>query len=179
MILACWSHLLCAGSIPLTGLESTLHRKLGHRGVCSRRRWGRYPIIASLIGISGAASWLYLLHLAGQGMGEMPLMASMPDMPDMVAGAMSSMPMAWKPADFALMLAMWRVMMVVGMMLPSAAPHDPDLRHGQSAQAGARPAVPSHIRIHRWVPPGLGRGSASRRRSRNGGWSEQRSCCRR
>jgi hypothetical protein len=40
-----------------------------------------------------AVSWLYLLHLTAQGMDQMAGMdASMPDMPDMVAGAMSSMP---------------------------------------------------------------------------------------
>jgi predicted metal-binding membrane protein len=81
----------------------------------------RASILASLIGVT-AVSWLYLLHLAGQGMGQMAGMdASMPDMPDMVAGAMSSMPMPWTPVDFALMFAMWWVMMV-GMMLPSASP---------------------------------------------------------
>ena len=78
----------------------------------------RAPILAALIAVI-AVSWLYLLHLAQQGMGEMD--ASMPDMPDMVAGAMSPMPMAWTPVDFALMFAMWWVMMV-GMMLPSASP---------------------------------------------------------
>ena len=82
----------------------------------------RAPILASLIGVS-AVSWLYLLHLSGQMQtGAMAGMdASMPDMPDMIAGAMSSMPMSWTASDFALMFAMWWVMMV-GMMLPSASP---------------------------------------------------------
>jgi predicted metal-binding membrane protein len=81
----------------------------------------RAAILAALIGIT-AISWLYLLRLAGQGMGGMAGMdASMPDMPDMVAGAMSPMPMPWTPVDFALMFAMWWVMMV-GMMLPGATP---------------------------------------------------------
>lgn len=81
----------------------------------------RVAILAALIGIT-ALSWLYLFRLAGQGMGGMAGMdASMPDMPDMVAGAMSPMPMPWTSVDFALMFAMWWVMMV-GMMLPSAAP---------------------------------------------------------
>ena len=78
----------------------------------------RASIFAALIGVT-AVSWLYLLHLARQGMAGMD--PSMPDMPDMVAGAMSSMPIPSTAVDFALMLAMWWVMMA-GMMLPSASP---------------------------------------------------------
>ncbi len=81
----------------------------------------RAVIVTALIGVT-AVSWLYLLHLARQGMGGTAGMdMSMPDMPDMVAGAMSPMTMPWTPVDFALMFAMWWVMMV-GMMLPSATP---------------------------------------------------------
>lgn len=58
-------------------------------------------------------SWLYLLQL-GRGM---PAMSGMSDMAGM------AMPMAprWTSATFVLTFAMWVVMMV-GMMLPSAAP---------------------------------------------------------
>jgi len=83
----------------------------------------RLWILASLIAVS-AISWLYLIHLSRQmqAAGDMAGMdASMPDMPDMAASAMSSMPIAWTAGDFALMFAMWWVMMV-GMMLPSASP---------------------------------------------------------
>jgi len=63
----------------------------------------RVIILLAIAGMT-ALSWLYLLQL-GRGM------------PDM------AMPMSprWTPAAFALTFAMWAVMMV-GMMLPSAAP---------------------------------------------------------
>ena len=69
----------------------------------------RVVILLAVAGVSGLA-WLYLLQL-GRGMPDMSAMASM------------AMPMAprWTPAAFALTFAMWTVMMV-GMMLPSAAP---------------------------------------------------------
>jgi predicted metal-binding membrane protein len=57
-----------------------------------------------------ALSWLYLVELWRA-------------MPDMSAMASIAMPMAprWTPSAFALTFAMWTVMMI-GMMLPSAAP---------------------------------------------------------
>jgi predicted metal-binding membrane protein len=60
-------------------------------------------------------SWAYLFRLADQ-------MAAMP-MGTMGEGMspVAPMAMAWTPVDFALMFVMWWVMMV-GMMLPSAAP---------------------------------------------------------
>jgi predicted metal-binding membrane protein len=66
----------------------------------------RVVILLALTGVT-ALSWLYLLQL-GRGMPEMAGMA---------------MPMSphWTPAAFTLTFAMWAVMMV-GMMLPSAAP---------------------------------------------------------
>jgi predicted metal-binding membrane protein len=60
----------------------------------------RALILASLIGVC-AISWLYLHHVSSH------------------MHAMGEMPMAWTAAEFALMFAMWWVMMV-GMMLPSA-----------------------------------------------------------
>lgn len=64
-------------------------------------------IILLAVTVVTILSWLYLLQLGR----DMPSMAGM------------AMPMAprWTPAAFALTLAMWVVMMV-GMMLPSAAP---------------------------------------------------------
>ncbi|MDP6709632.1 MAG: DUF2182 domain-containing protein [Alphaproteobacteria bacterium] len=71
----------------------------------------RQIVIAGLVGVSLAA-WLYILAGAGMEMGEMPAMPS---------GAMMAMAPAWTPGYFVLVLAMWWVMMVA-MMLPSAAP---------------------------------------------------------
>jgi predicted metal-binding membrane protein len=70
----------------------------------------RAIIVAALVGVS-ALSWLYLVLLA-RGMADM---AAMPGM------SMAPMLEPWTIRDAALMFAMWWVMMV-GMMLPSAAP---------------------------------------------------------
>ena len=67
----------------------------------------RQVVVAGLVFVS-LASWLYILAGAGMEM-EMP------------GTGMAAMAPAWTPAYFALMLAMWWVMMVA-MMLPSAAP---------------------------------------------------------
>jgi predicted metal-binding membrane protein len=66
----------------------------------------RVIILLAVAGVT-ALSWLYLLQL-GRGM------------PDMAGMAMPMSP-RWTPATFALTFAMWAVMMV-GMMLPTAAP---------------------------------------------------------
>lgn len=66
----------------------------------------RVIILLAVTGVT-ALSWLYLLQLG----------RSMPDM----AGMAMPMSPRWTPAVFALTFAMWAVMMV-GMMLPSAAP---------------------------------------------------------
>ena len=71
----------------------------------------RIPVLAALAGLT-ALSWAYLATMAG-GMHEMP------SMPGMAQDAMRSAP--WSAAHFAMMLGMWAVMMV-GMMLPAAAP---------------------------------------------------------
>lgn len=78
-------------------------------------RRDRTILLAALL-ILSALAWLYLFRLAGQ-------MAAMA-MP--MAGMAMSMPMPaaampWAPAELALRLAMWWVMMV-GMMVPSATP---------------------------------------------------------
>jgi len=72
----------------------------------------RAIVLAGLAGIA-ALSWVYLLHRAGA-----PGMAAEMDM-----GMGMSQPamQPWRAADFALNFEMWWVMMI-GMMVPSAAP---------------------------------------------------------
>jgi len=65
----------------------------------------RACVLAAIAGIT-ALSWLYLLHMA-YAMQRTPM------------EAMALRP--WTPAHFAMMFAMWAIMMV-GMMLPSATP---------------------------------------------------------
>ncbi len=71
----------------------------------------RQIVIGGLVFVS-LASWLYILTGAGMDTGKMAPMSG---------GAMLTMRLTWTLAYFALMLAMWWVMMVA-MMLPSAAP---------------------------------------------------------
>ncbi len=70
--------------------------------------------IIVLIGLAGATglAWIYLVLMAS-GMADMP--ADLGDAMDMARVK------PWGAVDFALMFLMWAVMMV-GMMLPSAAP---------------------------------------------------------
>jgi len=72
----------------------------------------RVVLLMTLSGIT-VLSWLYLIHLD----------RSMADPMDRMGMAGMSMPMMndWRATDFFLTLVMWSVMMV-GMMLPSAAP---------------------------------------------------------
>lgn len=67
-------------------------------------------VLASLVGVI-AIAWLYLLLGAGIGMETM----------DMGRGQMMLMAPAWTPGYAALIFLMWAIMMVA-MMLPSAAP---------------------------------------------------------
>ena len=62
----------------------------------------RQIVIGGLVFVS-VASWLYILAGAGMDMGNMAPMSG---------AAMMTMRLAWTPAYFALMLAMWWVMMV-------------------------------------------------------------------
>jgi len=66
----------------------------------------RIAILSALIGVSVLA-WAYVVYLWAK-------------MPEMDAGAPAAM-QRWATADFVFMLVMWAIMMV-GMMLPSAAP---------------------------------------------------------
>ena len=72
----------------------------------------RIVVLLALLGVTVLA-WLYLLA-DRQRMADM-VMSDMPDMANM------AMPMTWGPTEFALTFAMWWIMML-GMMLPSAAP---------------------------------------------------------
>ena len=75
-------------------------------------RRDRLVISAALVVIT-AFAWTYVVWLAG-GMADSGM-----DMPDM--GPMTSATAPWQTSEFALVFAMWTVMMV-GMMTPSAAP---------------------------------------------------------
>jgi predicted metal-binding membrane protein len=83
------------------------------RAVLRRQRLAVLLSLAAVI----ALSWLYVLAGAGTGMPA----ASMSGLPT-AAGAMAMMdPAVWSPGYAAVMLGMWWLMMVA-MMLPSAAP---------------------------------------------------------
>jgi predicted metal-binding membrane protein len=75
----------------------------------------RIVVLLALLAVTILA-WLYLL-VDRQRMADMD-MAAMPGMPGMPGIAMT---MPWTAAEFALTFAMWWIMML-GMMLPSAAP---------------------------------------------------------
>jgi predicted metal-binding membrane protein len=106
-----------------TGLERVLRRDRAIVLVC----------LAALV----LVAWLYLARLAGDmTRGDMRLMG----MPS-AAAAMETQ--AWGPATFGLVLAMWSVMMV-GMMIPSAAPAILIFARAQRQQlAGESPVLPS------------------------------------
>ena len=67
--------------------------------------------------VLAALGWAWLL--AGAGMGA--LMGAMPGMGEMPMSQMPDMALSWTASNWALLLAMWWVMMVA-MMTPSAAP---------------------------------------------------------
>jgi predicted metal-binding membrane protein len=84
----------------------------------------RRLVLLALICVTGLA-WLYLIAMARQmASGDMSMMG-MAD-PSAMSGssmmaAMTTTQMAWSPLTFLLMFLMWSIMMV-GMMVPSAAP---------------------------------------------------------
>ncbi len=73
----------------------------------------RIPVLAAILGVT-ALAWAYLVLIADGMHGDMP--GAMSDMP-----GMAMRPGPWTTAHFVVMLGMWAVMMV-GMMLPAAAP---------------------------------------------------------
>lgn len=83
-------------------------------------RRDRVVILAALLALT-ALAWLYLFRLAGQmATASVPMPRMAMPMPGM-AMPMPAAVMPWTPAELALRLAMWWVMMI-GMMVPSAAP---------------------------------------------------------
>ena len=76
-------------------------------------------VLASLAGITVLA-WLYLLDMASE-MSEMADMSGMPDMENMAGMALVTPYARWGVSDVLVAGVMWIVMMA-GMMLPSAAP---------------------------------------------------------
>jgi hypothetical protein len=104
---------------PAVARERALERLLRHE---------RAITVAALVALV-ALAWSWLLAGAGIAtqastamMATMAPMSSMPSMPDMSAmPAVPAAPVAWTPAMWALMLAMWWTMMIA-MMTPSAAP---------------------------------------------------------
>ncbi len=82
-----------------------------------RDRW----LIGACLAVLVVLAWTYLLVLTRQ-MGAAPSAPSMPEMPGMAAATAEPMTMAsWSVRTFALTAVMWWVMMI-GMMVPSAAP---------------------------------------------------------
>jgi predicted metal-binding membrane protein len=91
--------------------------------VLARDRW----LIAAALTVLVVLAWGYLVLLSRQMGDAMPSMPAMPDMPNMpnmpgMAG-MPGMgaPAPWAPGPLALTVLMWWAMMI-GMMVPSAAP---------------------------------------------------------
>jgi predicted metal-binding membrane protein len=93
----------------------------------------RAIVLASIAGITVLA-WIYLAGMA-QNMSDMAAMMDMPDMPDM--------PMPSPVEQFVLVATMWAVMMV-GMMLPGAAPMIL-LYTAVQRQQGRRPVLTSGV----------------------------------
>ena len=89
-------------------------------------RRDRRILIAAIIALTVVA-WLYLLWLARDMSMDSASMSDMTDMAGMrmpgmdMSEAMAPMARVWTAAEFAFMFLMWVVMMI-GMMTPSAAP---------------------------------------------------------
>jgi predicted metal-binding membrane protein len=102
---------------------------------------GRLPMLAGLLGVA-ALAWLYLWYDAARmaAMDTMPGSGSM----GMGMGMSTTGPAAvWRPLPFLLTFLMWAVMMV-GMMLPSAAPavlHYGALVRGNRERGRAMPSA--------------------------------------
>jgi predicted metal-binding membrane protein len=77
-------------------------------------------ILLACLGAMTALAWLYLVNIAG-AMSEMAEMAGMPDMERMAGMALVTPHASWGAAEVLVAGIMWMVMMA-GMMLPSAAP---------------------------------------------------------
>jgi predicted metal-binding membrane protein len=110
-------------------------------------RHNRALSVAALV-VLATLGWTWLF--AGAGTGMAPIAALLPQSaPSGAAADMAMMPMPWTPERFAITCAMWLVMMVA-MMLPSAAPmvllYDRAAGHGAGQHnASARPASGSFL----------------------------------
>jgi predicted metal-binding membrane protein len=91
-------------------------------------------IVAAALAVIVALAWLYLLAGAGTGMSPLAMTTWLPPL-----GA-SLPPTAWTPSYAVLMALMWWVMMIA-MMLPSAAPFV--LIHARVAERASEPATVS------------------------------------
>src|SRR5271166_1156113 len=103
-------------------------------------RRDRFVVVTALVAVIVVA-WIWIVLGAGTGMSAVAMtqMAGMPDMDMMMERAV------WTPGYAALILAMWWVMMVA-MMLPSAAPMLLLFARVNRAQKGQdRPYVPTGI----------------------------------
>src|SRR3954468_19277189 len=78
-------------------------------------RRDRLVVLAAVLA-TAALAWAYLVRMARDMAAPMAIMS---DMPEMVMPGVA--PPAWDTGHLAMLVAMWPVMMV-GMMLPSAAP---------------------------------------------------------
>jgi predicted metal-binding membrane protein len=93
-------------------------------------------IVAAALAVIVSLSWLYLLAGAGTGMSPFAMTAWLPRF-DLAFG-----PSRWTPSYAALMMLMWWVMMIA-MMLPSAAPFV--LIHARIAQRARQPTTASAV----------------------------------
>jgi predicted metal-binding membrane protein len=98
-----------------------------------------------ILGVVITASWLYLLTGAGTGMYPHEMAAVFPSRSSMAD--MSTSSVAWKPGYALLMFSMWWLMMIA-MMLPSAAPmvllHTSVTRQGLARAVDAGQDIPAH-----------------------------------
>ncbi|MGA8192362.1 MAG: DUF2182 domain-containing protein [Acetobacteraceae bacterium] len=110
----------------------------------------RFVVIAGLLVVI-AAAWTWILLGAGTGMNAPEGLSDMAEMNGMSGmGSMAGMPSAlapavWTPSYAALILSMWWVMMIA-MMLPSAAPMLLLFaRVNRKERSGGRPYVPTAV----------------------------------
>jgi predicted metal-binding membrane protein len=122
------------------------------RSPLARPGAGRLLVLASLILLAGLAwSYIWLLTSAMER-GDMTQMG-LPSMPMSMEQAMNPAPAPWTVTTFALMFAMWWVMML-GMMIPSALPmillYERVQRHHLPATAAGRTALFSSGYLLAW-----------------------------
>jgi predicted metal-binding membrane protein len=104
--------------VPVTDRSTIVPPSTVERAL-ARDRW----LIAAALVVFVALAWAYLFSLAGEmtGPAGTSSMTTMPDMPNMPGMPTMPAPQPWTLATFALTTLMWWAMMI-GMMVPSAAP---------------------------------------------------------